>query len=59
MFTNAAGSTTYPAGSGSDIGEITTTALTTVSLYECGIVIAYIPAAVATGHNFLTLLGAT
>ncbi len=37
------GSNSYPTG-GTDIGIVTTTALTTVSLYECGIVIAYIPA---------------
>lgn len=42
VFTKMAGSTTYPAG-GTDIGIITTTALTTVSLYECGVIIAYIP----------------
>lgn len=42
MFTAFAGSTTYPAGTGTDIGIVTTTALTTVSLYECGIMIAYI-----------------
>ncbi len=41
MFTKAAGSTVYPAG-GTDIGIITTTALTTVSLYECGIMVAFI-----------------
>lgn len=41
MFTKIAGSTTYPAGTGTDIGIITSTDLTTVSLYECGIVMAY------------------
>lgn len=56
MFIKAAGSSTYPAG-GTDIGIVTTTALTTVSLYECGIMVAYTPAVVAgTAHN-LTLLG--
>ena len=45
MFTAVAGSTTYPAGTGTDIGEITSATATTVSLYECGIMIAYIPAA--------------
>ena len=54
MFTNIAGSTTYPPSSGTDIGIITTTALTTVSLYECGIIIAYIPqAALVTPINIL------
>lgn len=43
IFKKIAGSTTYPAGN-TDIGIITTTALTTVSLYECGIVVAFIPA---------------
>lgn len=42
-FLVAAGSTTYPNG-GEDIGIITSTALTTVSLYECGVMVAYIPA---------------
>lgn len=41
VFMQAAGSTTYPAGS-TDIGIITSTTVTTVSLYECGIVVAYI-----------------
>lgn len=50
-FMVAAGSTTYPAGSGTDIGIITSTTLTTVSLYECGIIIAYLPAAPATGNS--------
>ena len=49
MFQVAAGSTTYPAGSGSDIGETTDTTVTTVSLYECGIIIAYTP---STGSLF-------
>lgn len=38
-----ASSSTYPAGTGSDIGIITATTLTTVNLYECGIIVAYIP----------------
>ena len=46
FFTKIAGSTTYPAGTGSDIGEISATTATTVSLYECGIIVAYIPAVV-------------
>lgn len=46
MITAFAGSTSYPAGTGTDIGEITSTDLTTVSLYECGIVIAYYPGVV-------------
>jgi hypothetical protein len=42
IFTNYAGSAVYPSG-GADIGIITATTVTTVSLYECGIVVAYIP----------------
>lgn len=45
MFTKAAASTTYPAGTGADIGIITSTALTTVSLFEAGIIFVYIPGA--------------
>lgn len=43
MFTKMADSAIYPTG-GTDIGIVTTTALTTVSLYECGVEFAYIPA---------------
>jgi hypothetical protein len=43
VFTQMAGSTTYPAGTGTDIGIITSTTVTTVSLYECGIIVGYIP----------------
>lgn len=49
-FTHIAGSTTYPAGTGTDIGmdaQYTTTAHLT-SLFEAGIMIAYIPAAGGT-----------
>lgn len=42
MFTKVAGSTSYPAGN-TDIGIITSTTVTTVSLYECGIIVAYTP----------------
>lgn len=54
-----AGSSTYPAGTGTDIGEITATTVTTVSLYECGINIAYIPGAAAptTNVSWKSLLG--
>ena len=48
LFTKIAGSTSYPAGTGTDIGIITTTALTTVSLYECGVIVAFIPPLPAT-----------
>lgn len=42
IFFAYAGVTTYPGG-GTDIGITTTTALTTVSLYECGVLVAFIP----------------
>lgn len=45
FFTKIAGSTTYPAGTGADIGIITATTLTTVSLYEAGVLVAFIPGA--------------
>lgn len=41
MFRKVAGSTVYPAGTGADIGIITDTTVTTVSLYECGVIFAY------------------
>lgn len=40
LFTKFTGVRTYPAG-GTDIGIITDTSLTTVSLYECGLLVAY------------------
>lgn len=57
VFTKIAGSSTYPAG-GTDIGIVTGTTLTTVGLYECGIIVAFIPAATTTGPNLLSALGA-
>lgn len=56
-FTKFAGSTTYPAGTGADIGEISATTATTVSLYEAGIIVAYIPAATGQFSSNLTTLG--
>ena len=47
LFTKIAGSTTYPAGTGTDIGidaQYTTTPHLT-RLFECGVLVAYIPAA--------------
>lgn len=41
-FMAAAGATSYPAG-GTDIGIVTSTTVTTVSLYECGLIFAYRP----------------
>lgn len=59
LFTKIAGSSTYPAGAGKDIGEITSTTVTTVSLYEAGIVVAYIPAVAGAQYApSLTTLGA-
>lgn len=49
MFTKAKGSTTYPGG-GTDIGMISSGSAGTESLYECGIMIAYIPAAASSSH---------
>lgn len=43
LVTKIVGSTTYPAG-GTDVGIISDTSLTTLNLYECGVLIAYIPA---------------
>lgn len=37
------GGSTYPAGTGADVGIVTDTSLTTVSLYEIGAAVAYIP----------------
>lgn len=56
-FTAYAASSTYPAGTGTDIGLITTTALTTVSLYEAGILVGFNPAAAGGCAPSLTLLG--
>lgn len=59
FFTKIAGSTSYPAGTGTDIGEITSTTVTTVSLYEAGVVVAYIPVVVVSSISlgYKTLLG--
>ena len=51
MFLATTTSATYPAGTGTDIGIITTTDLTTVSLYEAGIVVAYIPGGAEPTYN--------
>lgn len=51
LFTKIAGSTTYPAGTGTDIGidaQYTTTGHLT-SLFEAGIIIAYTPATNTSG----------
>ncbi len=46
-YTKFAGSSTYPAGIGADIGLQTDTSLTTVSLFEAGVIVAHIPASAA------------
>lgn len=56
LYTKIAGSTTYPAGTGADIGETTDATATTVSLFECGVIVAYIPST-NTARN-LSSLGA-
>lgn len=55
MFVKGAGSTTYPAGTGTDIGEITATSLTTVSLYECGIIFAFLPSSSVSTIGIMNL----
>jgi hypothetical protein len=51
----ATATATYPVG-GTDIGIKTTTALTTVSLYECGILIGFVPSATTVNSNFLAFM---
>src|SRR6202030_302600 len=48
LFTQIAGSSTYPAGTGTDIGVVTATTATTVSLYEAGVVVAYLGTSTTT-----------
>lgn len=55
MFTIIAGSAIYPAGSGKDIGIITSVTVTTVSLYECGIVFAYTPSSQVASVGIMNL----
>ncbi len=43
LYIKIKGSATYPSGTGADIGVTTDTSLTTVSLYESGIIVAFIP----------------
>lgn len=49
LFTQIAGATIYPAGTGTDIGIIASTTVTTVSLYECGIIVAFLYSEPSTG----------
>lgn len=48
LFTKITSQNTYPAGTGADIGVITNTALTTTTLYDAGVLVAYLPGAAAT-----------
>ena len=59
MFTAIAGSSTYPAGTGTDIGENTDSTATTVSLFECGVVVAYIPSSATTSTSSSTSTSTT
>jgi len=43
LFTKIAGSTTYPPGTGSDIGMVTNATAATATLYDAGIIVAFIP----------------
>ena len=57
LFTKIVGSTTYPAGMGTDIGIISSNIATTINLYECGVIVAYIPAAATASSRLRSLLG--
>jgi hypothetical protein len=50
LFTKPSGSQVYPSG-GTDIGVVTATDLTTVSLYEAGVLLALEPSAILTGAH--------
>ncbi len=52
LYTKVKGSSTYPSGTGTDVGVITDTSLTTVSLYECGVIVAYIPTSTTINSGF-------
>lgn len=54
LFTKIAGSAVYPAGS-TDIGIITSTTVTTVSLYEAGILVAFIPLTAPSVSDSITV----
>ncbi len=52
LYTKVKGSNTYPAGTGTDVGLQTDTSSTTVSLYESGILVAFIPSNTTSGNFF-------
>lgn len=43
LYKKFVGSSTYPAGTGADIGVQTDTTITLTNLYECGVLVAYTP----------------
>lgn len=56
FFYKVSGTATYPAGTGADVGIITSTTLTTVSLYEAGVVVAYAEPQTGLGGNASKML---
>lgn len=57
LYRKIKGSSTYPSGTGADIGIVTDTTLTTESLFECGVLVAYIPgSAPVNSSNFLSFM---
>lgn len=55
LYTKIKGSSTYPTGTGADIGIVTGTDLTTESFYECGVIVSYIPAVPSGPANLKSL----
>ena len=55
IYQKVKGSASYPSGSGADIGIQTDTTVTTVNLYECGILVAFtsVTPVVSSGASFL------
>ena len=54
IFAAVSTAVSYPAATGTDIGVVTDTSITTVSLFECGVHVAYVA---ATGAATLSALG--
>lgn len=57
LFTKIAGSTTYPPGTGTDIGMVTNTTAATATLYDAGIIVAYTPGPPIFSLGYKRLLG--
>jgi hypothetical protein len=57
-FVQMSASATYPAGTGSDIGLVTSTGSVLFSLTECGVVVAFMPAVAAPDASLLHRRGA-